>query len=353
MHIHPDLPRQAANARRASPGTLDVASSMRPAVLSLSKALDLRRIAATRDLLLRSLIAAGHGLGLIQNILGLERLVLIALARTLCLADPLDTPVRPNRNPRAWRSEDYYLMAALWLDNERVGVIAELTGRSKSSIYAKRRLLNLPRRDRRTLKPAVIPGSAEPEPVRTETPVVHPRGATKRKRVDPADLVLLTYDEAIRIPVEQRRGFKWQVRNSPIHLVMTLKAGRPQIDWKGNTEAQRELGYRYLAGQSAEGAADDLGATAASVRTIWSQMGLTRRNDITYTAHYDHALAVHNIHAQHCRFSKDLNMSGWHQWIMGRNGIRVSRKFKQSVRYRQSMNTDACDVRGIASMGMM
>ena len=353
MHIHPDLPRQAATARRASPGTFDVASSTRPAVASSGKALDLRRIAATRDLLLRSLIAAGHGLGLIQNVLGLERLVLLSLARTLGLADPLDTPVRPNRHPRAWRSEDYYLMTALWLDNERAGVIADLTGRSKSSIYAKRRLLNLPRRDRRTLKPAPKTGSAEPEPIHTETPVPRPRGSVRAQRVDPADLVLLTHAEAARIPVKQRRGFKWQVRNSPIHLVMSLKAGRPQVDWKGNTEAQRELGHRYLAGQSAEGAGDDLGVTADSVRSIWSQMGLTRRNGIIYTAHYDHALAVANIREFHCRFSQDVNMSGWHQWIMGRNGIRVSRKFKNSVRYRQSMNTDGCDVRGFASMGMM
>ena len=305
---------------------------------------------ATREIALRGMTIAGHGLDLISSVLGLPHLLLVALLRRSGLSEPTTSRQRVNRHPRAWTGEQYRLLIHLWLTDQPARSIAEQLDRSASSVYRKRRFLNLPTRQRinRKMRPGTqtdVPSTTSPLAY-ADAPSVLP-SAPEVISLIPAPAAMATllvrtastalpHDVAICMPLENRIGSSWLVRNSPTDLILHAHRSRPQTSWKTNIEAQYELGLRHLCGQRPEKAAADLAVTDKSVSSVWSKIGLGRRIDIPYVDDFDPEMAVMNMRKFEFEFIPDPNMVGWRQWRHRKSSQRLSRLFRKSVRYRNA-----------------
>ncbi|MCW2318903.1 hypothetical protein M2322_004472 [Rhodoblastus acidophilus] len=110
-----------------------------------------RQPATLTDRVFRRLALNGASVGLLAELFGLPREAVEQRAATLGLPRPLDRPVR-NAGPRGWTIETLRQFITLWCDNVATRSIAVAIGRSKGSLYAKRKRLGLEPRNRRDLE---------------------------------------------------------------------------------------------------------------------------------------------------------------------------------------------------------
>ncbi len=303
-----------------------------------------------RDAVLRGMIVGGHGLELIGSVLALPHVVLLALVHGLGLSNPPSLRERINSHPRAWTAEQYRLLSLLWLSDKPARLIAEQLSRSISSVYRKRKFLNLPKRRRLSRKtpaathPGAVPITLPTPPAGGLSPSLSvsaavstvPSRAARTISRTANNTAALPHDVALRTPLENRIGSAWIVRNSPTDLVLYTHRSRAQTSWKTNIEAQYELGLRHLCGQRPERAAADLAVTDKSLASVWSKIGLGRRLEIAYVDDFDLELAELNMLKFEYEFIPDPNMEGWRQWRKRRGGQRLSRLFRKSIRYRNA-----------------
>lgn len=117
-----------------------------PQCLALLMAL-LGRELSRAEGLLEGMVRAGLGLDAIAAYLGCARTQVLdeITGRGIVLdRQSIDRPFRPRKN--AWSTLDHMLFIAGWASGARVPAIAEVIGRSPSSLYGKRRRLGLPTR---------------------------------------------------------------------------------------------------------------------------------------------------------------------------------------------------------------
>jgi hypothetical protein len=103
------------------------------------------------DYVLAGMVAAGLGAQAISLYLGMARTVLCERLAELVLPAPHDRPLRRAGGKNPWTTEDVRQLIAWWVAGIHVRSIAAGLGRSRSAIYAKRRRLGLPDRERKRL----------------------------------------------------------------------------------------------------------------------------------------------------------------------------------------------------------
>jgi len=103
------------------------------------------------DYVLAGMVAAGLGAEAISLYLGLARTALFERLVELGLPAPHDRPLRRAGGRHSWSTEDVQQLIAWWVAGIHVRSIAVGLGRSRSAIYAKRRRIGLPDRERKRL----------------------------------------------------------------------------------------------------------------------------------------------------------------------------------------------------------
>lgn len=103
------------------------------------------------DRLLTGMVEAGFGIPALCLYLTLSEPELLARVVALGLPTPHDRPIRRAGGRNPWTEAEIRQLIEWWGDGIRVSRIAEALGRSKSGIYAKKRRLGLPARDRKGL----------------------------------------------------------------------------------------------------------------------------------------------------------------------------------------------------------
>lgn len=103
------------------------------------------------DYVLAGMVAVGLGTEAISLYLGLARTALCERLVELSLPTPHDRPLRRAGGRNPWTNEDVRQLIAWWVAGIHVRSIAEGLGRSRGAIYAKRRRLGLPDRERERL----------------------------------------------------------------------------------------------------------------------------------------------------------------------------------------------------------
>jgi len=145
------------------------------------------------DYVLAGMVAAGLGAEAISLYLGLARTALFERLVELGLPAPHDRPLRRAGGRNSWTTEDVQQLIAWWVAGIHVRSIAVGLGRSRSAIYAKRRRIGLPDRERKRLvyrslsELAATSGDAGvPSPSDNAAPVHHGVGASVNSLLPPA-----------------------------------------------------------------------------------------------------------------------------------------------------------------------
>ena len=143
------------------------------------------------DYVLAGMVAAGLGAEAISLYLGLARTALFERLVELGLPAPHDRPLRRVGGRNSWSTEDVQQLIAWWVAGIHVRSIAAGLGRSRSAIYAKRRRIGLPDRERKRLvyrslsELAATSGDAAVPPDNA-APVHHGVGASVNSLLPPA-----------------------------------------------------------------------------------------------------------------------------------------------------------------------
>ena len=145
------------------------------------------------DYVLAGMVAAGLGAEAISLYLGLARTALFERLVELGLPAPHDRPLRRAGGRNSWSTEDVQQLIAWWVAGIHVRSIAVGLGRSRSAIYAKRRRIGLPDRERKRLVyrslselAATSGDGGVPPPPDNAAPVHHGVGASVNSLLPPA-----------------------------------------------------------------------------------------------------------------------------------------------------------------------
>ena len=187
--------------------------------------------------LLTGMIGQGHGIEAICLFLTLTRDALLDLVLLLDLPRPHGSAYRHSGGTRAWSALEYPTLLLGWMANWPTLCIAERTGRTRGSIWAKTKRMGLPRRDRKAL---VWP---EHTPA-VQDIIAEPSGSTK-------------------LPDH------WTARGTQSPIKLVSKRNGTEVDWPGSPGALIDIGLRCWAGQRPSKIAEDYGV---SYRTITSQL---------------------------------------------------------------------------------
>jgi hypothetical protein len=187
--------------------------------------------------LLTGMMGQGHGIEAICLFLTLTPDALLDLAVLLNLPRPQGSAYRRAGGARAWSALDYPTLLSGWMANWPTLCIAEQTGRTRASIWAKTRRMGLPRRDRKSLK---WPEHAQP----LQAIVVEPTAGKK-------------------LPDH------WTTRGTQSPIKLVSKRNGTEVDWAGSPGALIDIGLRCWSGQRPFKIAEDYGV---SYRTITSQL---------------------------------------------------------------------------------
>lgn len=103
------------------------------------------------DRLLAGMVEAGLGIPALCLYLSLAEPELLARVARLDLAVPHNRPMRRAGGRNPWTAAEIRHLIQLWGEGIHVARIAEALGRSRGGIYAKKRRLGLPARDRKSL----------------------------------------------------------------------------------------------------------------------------------------------------------------------------------------------------------
>lgn len=339
--------------------------------------------------ILRGLVDGGHGIDLIVAVLGITVGALRVWASRLGLGDLSDSPFRPSRHPKAWQLHEYKLLAAMWLDGYRVADVGERLGRSPSSIYAKRRFLGLPARDRKDLRPRQVspespsrdasPGVADlregegasrrsalapsltlprtaptidvpkPGPIVPETGFLPSLPAIIRgadPRTDDFGLEAfgdspLPYEVAALLPRHALLGRRWHVANSPDRNTLRSHQKRFHIEW---TRAMREEVILRSFGQLLWAIARDLLVTESALNSERSRLEMPRLQwrGLKLADVFDPGVARENMERSGYRIVESRQIPGLpvveHPWAERRKRNRLEKRYtaRQSFRHLQS-----------------
>lgn len=188
--------------------------------------------------LLTGMMGRGHGIEAICLFLTLTRDALLDLVVLLDLPRPHGSAYRRAGGTRAWSALEYPTLLSAWMANWPTLCIAEHTGRTRGSIWAKTRRMGLPRRDRRSL---AWPEHAAP---RLQDIVAEPTACSK-------------------LPDQ------WTTRGTQNPIKLVSKRNGTEVDWPGSPGALIDVGLRCWSGQRPLKIAEDYGV---SYRTITSQL---------------------------------------------------------------------------------
>ena len=295
--------------------------------------------------LLKKMIVQGVNVAYIAAALFISRLEIEAIAREEGLVLKR-TPLR--NGPRAWSLLDISRLSRAWAEGEDLPTIAKRLDRTVMAVRKKRAALGLPARERyaevvwtdadvatllahrerriglqriakqmgrsvRSLQRKLV--SLRPTPDSTAIPA------------DPS--VILTWEQASRLTPEERRGRRWQVRNSPTGLVIGFSRNACTTRW--SVEMQHELAMRHFAHQSPDAVAEDFLLTD---RTIVSQSGwlhLPRRSKKDMRKAFEPALYEVYLNKMDYVRRECLGKAGFYFWTTRRNGRRISRLHQQTA----------------------
>lgn len=283
------------------------------------------------DAVLLGMVEKGLGLGAISSILGLSSEEVLDRAVGLLVPAPHDRPMRRSAHPRAWPIADIRLMVECWLDRWDAGSIAALFQRSKGSIYALKRRLNLPGRARGDIKRpgtesfqrrqrirggARGAGSAEQLAIPVQprpTDFLTGRGLTPTPQRTEPDVILVCSPPPA-LAALQRALMGEQLQLAPIPTAPPTRgaitiglvqqpdgtvlrverlAQRNEILW--TPELELNIAFRVFAHQNYKAIAADLGISPAAVRTRISHLGLQTAARRDQVSHFDPARVVESI----------------------------------------------------------
>ena len=302
------------------------------------------RTADQVNLLLRKMISQGVNVAHIAAALFISRLEIEAIAREEGL--PLKrTPLRSG--PRVWSLLDINRLSRAWAEGEDLPAIAKRLNRTVMAVRKKRAALGLPARERYAevvwtdADVATLLAHRERRvglqriakqmgrSVRSlQRKLVSLRPATNQSAIPTDPSVVLTWEQASRLTPEERRGRRWQVRNSPTGLVIGFSRKACTTRW--SIEMQHELAMRHFAHQSPDAVAEDFLLTD---RTIVSQSGwlhLPRRSKKDIRKTFDPALYEVYLSKMDYVRRECLGKAGFYFWSTRRNGRRISRLHQQT-----------------------
>lgn len=188
--------------------------------------------------LLIGMMGQGHGIEAICLFLTLTRDALLDLVVLLDLPRPHGSSCRRAGGARAWSALEYPVLLSAWMANWPTLCIAEHTGRTRGSIWAKTRRMGLPRRDRRSL-------------------------------IWPEHTVPTLQDVATNPAVCNKLPEHWTTRGTQSPIDLVSKRNGTEVDWPGSPGALIDVGLRCWSGQRPLKIAEDYGV---SYRTITSQL---------------------------------------------------------------------------------
>ncbi|MBR0668661.1 hypothetical protein GXW71_30195 [Roseomonas hellenica] len=298
------------------------------------------------DAVLARMVEKGLGLEAISTVLGLSSGQVLDRAVALSLPTPSAAPMRRRSHPRAWAIADMRLMVECWLDRWDAGSIATLFERSRGSIYALKRRLNLPGRARSDIKrPAAeklhrrqrmrdaargVP-PAEGPPRTTERPASPSLALPLGPSIAPA-IVLVTSPPPPLVALQRALiGEPLQLAPSPLApateggvttglvqqadgsiLRVEKRAGRDETLW--TLLLDLNLSYRVFAGQHYKAIASDLGLSAAAVRTRSTRLGLPKvpRDELVHR--FDPCRVIERIRSSGYVLKRCGFLTGFYFW---------------------------------------
>ncbi|GLQ68533.1 hypothetical protein GCM10007866_09820 [Gluconobacter albidus] len=295
--------------------------------------------------LLKKMIVHGVNVAHIAAALFISRLEIEAIAREEGL--PLKRTALRN-SPRAWSLLDISRLSRAWAEGEDLPAIAKRLDRTVMAVRKKRAALGLPARERYA---EVVWTDADVATLlahrerriglqRIAKQMGRSVRSLQRKLISlqppaesvaiPADpSVVLTWEQASRLTPEERRGRRWQVRNSPTGLVIGFSRNACTTRW--SVEMQHELAMRHFAHQSPDAVAEDFLLTD---RTIVSQSGwlhLPRRSKKDMRKAFDPNLYEVYLKKMDYVRRECLGKAGFYFWTTRRNGRRISRLHQQTA----------------------
>ena len=285
------------------------------AAASTSSTISGLNLGPTTESALVAMIDHGMGLNLILCCLPLTESAIRDWARTAMREVPVGPIKRNTRHPRAWRPDEYRLLTEGWLANSSALDIAQSIGRSRDSVYAKRRYLGLPARDRKAL---ALVAKAKSENA--------PRLPINADRV-------LTASQARAMPTKERRGKRWRVDNSD--LVISMKANRDELVW--TSEMYDEVALRHAALQHPLQNAHDWGVTLRTIQSAIFWQELPDRDRSKLVPGFNQRVGADNLSASGYVKRKCANLENWSFWSKEKGGARLSRRYKSSKAYADAL----------------
>lgn len=283
------------------------------------------------DAVLARMVEMGLGLEAISTIVGLSSDQILDRAVALSLPTPSAAPMRRSSHPRAWATADVRLMVECWLDCWDAGSMATLLERSRGSIYALKRRLNLPARARSDIKRPSADKLHRRQRMRAAACGAAPAGRPPTATVRPASaglappwsdrssphiapaIVLMTSPPPPIVALQRALiGEPLQLATSPPAppteggvtaglvqqpdgsiLRVEKRAGRDETLW--TLLLDLNLSYRAFAGQHYKAIASDLGLSAAAVRSRSTRLGLPRVPRDELVPHFDPSRVIECI----------------------------------------------------------
>lgn len=265
------------------------------------------------DVVAATVAMARHGrcLDLILGCLAITSATFRVIADKMGLESPATTEFRPGKHPKAWTLRDYRTLTELWLGNQRAADIASALGRSKGSVYAKRRFLALPKRDRRLL--ADVTGSH-----------IGPNGS--RGAVSDG---ILTAEQVRALAPHERRGKSWRVDRSD--LIISMKQKRDELVW--TQPMFDEIALRHMALQHPKQNALDWGVSLITIKSAIFWQELPERDRSKLVTGFDREVGLMNLGSSGYIRKKCAKLENWSFWAPERGGSRLSRRYKSSKAY--------------------
>lgn len=301
-------------------------------------------VSKTRDLAVQ-MADRGVNVAYIASALFISRLEIEAIAREEGLALKR-TPLR--NGPRAWSLLDISRLSRAWAEGEDLPAIAKRLDRTVMAVRKKRAALGLPARERYAegiwtdtdvatllahrerrigLRRIAKQLGRSVRSLQRKLISLQPAAESVAIPADPS--VVLTWEQASRLTPEERRGRRWQVRNSPTGLVIGFSRNACTTRW--SVEMQHELAMRHFAHQSPDAVAEDFLLTD---RTIVSQSGwlhLPRRSKKDMRNTFDPDLYEVYLNKMDYVRRECLGKAGFYFWTTRRNGRRISRLHQQTA----------------------
>jgi len=257
----------------------------------------------------RSLFARLKDVTLVATMLGLARNEVETALGDWAQCPECGTYVKPDWSG-AWSYDDLLVFGQLWSNGKSLADIARHVKRSAASVGAKRRGLGLPSRRRISRQLAQDTLASQKAAIPT----------------DPA--VILTWQQASLMTMDERRGRTWYVRNALDELTMTAHKEASKVRW--HAAANIEVAHRYFAFQEPREITEDFLLNEGSLKShsSWEQLPPRRGKKSPY---FIRTRADVYIQEQDYIRRECLAKSGCFFWTKRIGGDRVSRRYRRSA----------------------